>query len=144
MAGYIGMYLFGDDRGNDGVNSIYLGILVGTSDRQWLEPVQIKQSKNVVKPVWDIGVIIPDPDNYQNSLIDACIAFAPHLFMNCTELENVKKEIGKSTRIDFTDKSQIPKSWNSLRRQALPIFEKLSIFDASIRKIVDIYPRLIE
>ena len=27
MAGYIGMYLFGDDRGNDGVNSIYLGIL---------------------------------------------------------------------------------------------------------------------
>ena len=71
MAGYIGMYLFGDDRGNDGVNSIYLGILVGTSDRQWLEPIQIKQSKNVVKPVWDIEVIIPDPDNYQNSLIDA-------------------------------------------------------------------------
>ena len=62
MAGYIRMYLFGDDRGFDGINSVYLNILVGTSDREWLERMDIKPSKNTQKPVWDINVIIPDPD----------------------------------------------------------------------------------
>jgi hypothetical protein len=141
MAGYIRMYLFGDDRGFDGINSVYLNILVGTSDREWLERMDIKPSKNTQKPVWDINVIIPDPDNYANSLIDACIAFAPHLFRDCPELKNVAREIGTNTRIDFTDKSQIPSSWISLRRQALPIFEKLSIFEADFRKLVEMYPR---
>ena len=115
MAGYIKMYLFGDDRGMDGVNSIYLGILVGTSDRQWFEPMQIESSRPIVKLCWNIDVIIPDPDYYSNSLIDACIAFAPHLFSDCPELRNVAGEIGKRTRIDFTDHSQIPNSWSSLR-----------------------------
>ncbi len=75
-------------------------------------------------------------------IIDAFIAFAPELFKECSILQKVANEIGNSTSIDFTNSETIPKSWNHLREQARPIFEKIPIFEAQISEIrgKDKYP----
>jgi len=146
-AEYVKILLVGKKAGTEktsGINSIDVAILIGEGNREWLEAMRAA-SKRPVKPVWKIDVIIPDPVNYSNCIIDACMAFAPHLFKECPELDNVAKQIGNASRIDFTEEDQIPKSWNKLREQARPIFEKMSIFEAgSISQIHTKYPKWTE
>jgi len=133
LAGFIKLYLIGGRGGfdgADGINPIDLIIGVGASDREWLEPIFAAK-----KSYLGIEVIIPDPDNYQNSIIDACIAFAPDLFKKCELLHKVAVELGGSNRLDFTDKNTIPKSWEELRDQARPIFGNISVFESPIIEI---------
>ena len=114
-----------------GINSIDVAILIGANGRDFFEAMR-PAYKNMSKRIWRIDSIIPDPTNYSDSIIDACIAFAPHLFEECSELQNVAREIGSSRRIDFTEEEEfnkIPKSWSKLREQAKPIFDKISIWE---------------
>ena len=65
----------------------------------------------------------------ENSLLDACIAFAPKFFKSCPTLKKIQEELENSEFLDFDlGKDKIPKDWNQLRREAAPIFEKLNIY----------------
>ena len=148
-AEYVKMLLVGKKAGSEqksGINSIDVAILIGANSREYLEAMR-PSYKNASKPIWEIDSMIPDPGNYSNSIIDACIAFAPHLFEECSELQNVASEIGNSRRIDFTeeeDANKIPKSWSKLREQAKPIFDKISIWEIegmSSRQLRKKYPK---
>ena len=143
MAGYVKFYLVGGKGGYcgvDGINPINMIIGVGASDREWLSPI-IMNSKNQSKPIWKLNVIIPDPDNYGNSIIDACIAFCPEKFKDCSYFDEVVKQVGNSERIEFVNEDKIPSSWSKLRNQALPIFEKMTVFEAKISEMPDKYPK---
>jgi len=137
MAGYVSTYFIENSDGvdgYDGIRKIDLVIAVGASDREWLSPLKFR-TKAIEKPLWKIDTIIPNPKQYYNCIIDAVIAFAPQFFSKCPLVYEVAKEIGKNNRIDFNEKSQIPKSWDLLRAQATPIFEKLSIYEARLSSI---------
>jgi len=141
MAGYVKMYMVGSLGGVDGVDgigNINLVIGVGASDREWLRVLNQNPNSN---PFWKLKTIIPDPQNYENSIIDAVIAFAPELFKECSELKLVAKQLGTSTRISF-DSGPVPESWEKLREQARPIFEKIAVFESPIVELrgKDKYP----
>jgi len=133
MAGFSRLYCIGGlggFEGADGINPIYLQILVGDSDRQWLEPHYFDDT---LKPIGNIRVIIPEGPNHPNSLIDACLAFAPKYFQECSSLEEVKNSLKDFKSLDFDlEKEKIPQSWYNLRKEALPTFEKLNIFKADL------------
>ena len=75
-----------------------------------------------------ISTMVPGGVNDQNSLLDACIAFAPNFFDACPTLKKIQDELKDSEFLDFDlDKDKIPKDWKQLRREAAPIFEKLNI-----------------
>ena len=120
----------GGVNGSDGINPIDLIIGVGTSDREWLEPLFASKESQ-----FGIKAMIPNPDSYSNTIIDACIAFAPSLFNKCGLLKQVSDELGGITKLDFTNKDSIPSSWDALRFQAKPVFEKISVFESPINEI---------
>jgi len=143
VAGYVKFYLLGGKGGYmgvDGINPIDLVIGVGTSDREWLKPVSIRTGKQS-NPIWKLDSIIPDPDNYENSIIDAFIAFSPHSFKECSKFQEVVTQVGNSLQIDFNDKEKIPKSWGMLREEAKPIFEKMTVFEANLSELPSKYPK---
>ncbi len=59
----------------------------------------------------------------QKKWLDACIIFAPKYFESCLSLKDIQTELKDAERLDF-DLGEIPKMWDSLRREAKPIFEK--------------------
>jgi len=129
MAGYGRIYCIGGlggVDGADGINPIDLQILVGNSDRQWLEPRYFDMT---IVPIGKIKTIIPEGPSHPNSLIDACIAFAPKYFQNCLSLEQVKQSLNDFDSLDFDQgQDKIPESWGNLRKEARQIFEKMNIF----------------
>lgn len=146
MAGYIKAYISGTRGGfdgADGISSFELVIGVGASDREWLKPLYYANRETLKTTIWKIEKIIPNPENYENSIIDAFIAFAPGLFEGCEILQKVASEIGSSKSIDFTNPKTIPKSWNRLREKARPIFEKIPVFEANMLELRgrEKYPR---
>jgi len=133
MAGFSRLYCIGGlggFQGADGINPISFQILVGDSDRQWLEPHYFDDT---LKPIGKIGIIIPEGPDDPNFLIDACIAFAPKYFEKCPSLEQVKQALQSFKVLEFDrEKEKIPQSWVELRKEALPIFEKMNIFKADL------------
>jgi len=136
MAGFSNLYCIGGlggFQGADGINPIDFQILVGDSDRQWLEPRYFDET---LKPIGKIRTIIPEGPAHPNSLIDACIAFAPKYFEKCPSLEKVQQALQGFKVLDFdAEKEKIPQSWVKLRKEALPIFEKMHIFKAHLVKL---------
>ena len=136
MAGYSSIFCIGGVggfQGYDGINPINLQIFVGNSDRMWLESHYVDRT---LKPIGKIRVIIPEVPGALNGLLDACIAFAPKYFQECPSLENVKEDLRDIKRLDFhLGKDKIPTSWESLRKEAAPIFEKLNVFEARLSQI---------
>lgn len=100
-------------------------IFLGEGSRQWYEAHYLNES---FKPIGKIKIMIPLGPNDENSLLDACIAFAPIYFESCTSLKQIKLEFKDKTDLDFNQDKNIPELWNTLRREAQPIFEKLNIF----------------
>ena len=94
------------------------------SDRQWCEALYFDKS---FTPIGKIKIIISFGPNDENSLLDACIIFAPKYFESCTSLKEIQTELKDAERLDF-DLGEIPKMWDSLRRKARPMFEKLNLF----------------
>jgi hypothetical protein len=133
MAGFSRIYCLGGMggfMGADGLNPLSAQILVGDADRQWLEPRYFDKR---FKPIDKIGAIVPESPNHPYMLLDACMAFFSNLFEKCHSLKEVRKQGIGLTRLDFNAKgSEIPKSWNVLRKEAIPIFRNLAIFEAEL------------
>ena len=136
MAGFRRLYCIGGlggFQGADGLNPIDFQILVGQSDRFWLESHYFDKR---IKPIGQIRKIIPTKNNHSDSLIDACIAFAPKLFDGCQSLEKVSEQLKDYKRLDFDlYLERIPELWYELRKEAMPIFEKLNIFQGSLSEL---------
>lgn len=119
--------------GSDGVNPILFQILVGDADRQWLEVNYFDES---IKPLGKIKVIVPARPDDENSLLDACLAFYPQRFADCLSLLEVKKKVEGLTRLDFNfDTGKVPEEWHKLRSEAQPMFKRLNIFEAQLRRV---------
>ena len=96
--------------------------------------VKLTPKKNEFQPIGKIWHIVPEGPADPNSLIDACIAFAPKLFEDCPSLEDVKASLKDETMLDFDiGKDDIPAKWSELREEARPIFEKLDILKGELR-----------
>ena len=129
MAELVQVYIVYDER---------LLILVGAGGREWLEGHAIDTpatpEKNEFQPIGKIWHIVPKGPLDPNSLIDACIAFAPKLFEDCPTLEDVKASLKDDTMLDFDlRKEDIPAKWSKLREEARPIFEKLTILKGELQ-----------
>ena len=107
----------------ESVHSVQLFIFAGEGNRQWYEPHYV--SKNI-KPIGKIHTIIPAGVNDENSLLDACIAFAPKLFDSCPTLKKIQAELEDSKSLSLVE-DEIPNDWKQLRREAAPIFETLNV-----------------
>jgi len=136
MAGYSKIYCIGGQGGflgGDGINPILLQILVGEGNRQWLEPIYFHRS---LKPIGKIKVIVPQKPDDPVALLDACVAFAPNLFNKCPSLNIVKAELKNVNRLDFNlGEKDIPPAWFDLRKEAIPYFKNLNIFEAPLIKM---------
>lgn len=113
-----------DSRNFEHFDNIDLQIFLGEGNRQWYEPHYLDDS---IKPLGKIESMVPIGPNDENSLLDACIIFAPIYFELCPSLKKIELELKDKTFLDF-NLDKIPDSWNQLRREAEPIFEKLNIF----------------
>ena len=130
MAGYSKIYCIGDD-GWDGINPIFFQILVGDSDRQWLEPRYFDRR---IRPIGRVKVIIPAGPDHPDTLIDACLAFSPKYFESCPSLIQVSEALAKARSIDFHLDGE-PINWAQLREEARPYFKKITIYEAELNKI---------
>ena len=128
------MAYFIGHAGYDGLNPIKAIIVVGNSDRQWLQAILFdKKSKRLGK----IRVIIPRGPDDPDSIIDAIIAFAPDYFLNCVSFEQVSKDCQHLSVLDFDlSLDKIPKSWFSLREEAKKIIPSIGIFKAPFTPVI--------
>ena len=133
MAGYSKLYVVGGRGGfdgADGVNPIDLVILVGESDRQWLEARYFNEA---MAPLGNIKVIVPAGPDRPDSLLDACIAFCPDHFRGCPALADVRAELGETERMDaHLHPRGMPPSWRRLREEARPAFARMNIWKANL------------
>ncbi len=133
MAGFSKIYCvggLGGFQGADGVNPIFFQILVGNSDRQWL---QVHYFDQTIKPIGKIETIIPAGSDNPYALLDACIAFFPSHFQACPALAQVAVSLEFAERLDFhMGTSELPEGWTVLRGEALPIFRTLDIWQADL------------
>ena len=136
MAGFYKIYMVGGSGGflgADGINPIGLQILVGTSDREWLEP---KYFNEKFKSISGITHMVPLRPTNDENIIDGIIIFGPQLFMkNCDLLKDAFKyfgDLGKK-RIDMSEDQ--PEFWNELVNQAQPTFQKIKLYSADIKDL---------
>lgn len=133
MSGYSKMFVFGGlggYLGADGVNPIEFLILVGESDRQWLEPHYFDSA---IIPIGRLRVIIPEGPDNPDALLDACIAFCPRYFSACPSLAEVESALRDTERLDFhAEVASIPPSWATLREEARPVFAALNCWRADL------------
>lgn len=105
---------FGGSMEIDGLNPISLQILVKHGNRMWLEPHYFDKT---LKPIGNIKTIVPEKPDDPNSLIDACLAFAPKYFQECPSLEEVKQSLKGAEFLDFDiGKEKIPHSFDSKKK----------------------------
>lgn len=136
MPVYSKIYCIGDRggfRGAEGINPIYLQIMVGAGYRQWFEPYYVDKS---FRPLGKIGLIIPQNPEHPEALLDACIVFFPEHFRDCPSFQIVAKKIKDMIGLDFDlGKREIPQEWEALRREAWPKFKALNIYEADLRRV---------
>ena len=127
MAGFSKSFILGGEggfMGADGANPISLFILVGDADRQWLQPVYVNKH---IRPMGRIGVIIPPGPDDPRMLLDACLSFAPELFLECRSLIPLTVRLKECKRLDFDHNNpDIADDWDRLRQEARPIFQSRS------------------
>ena len=131
MAGYEKLYVIGGlggYLGSDGVNPIYLQILVGSSSREWWEPHYFAAD---IAPLGKLGVIIPEGPDDPDRLLDACLAFFPEAFEGCPSLPAARKAFALSERLDFNTDG-VPELWWRLREEAREPFEQLGVWEAEL------------
>lgn len=134
MAGFNSMFVLGTPggfMGADGANSIGMLILVGDGNRQWLEPRYFDES---LAEGAQVKKIIPCGGCDPNALLDALIAFAPSLFVDCPSYAEVMQGLEGVDRIEF-DSREIPKGWVELRDEARSIAAGLSLWEAQLKPI---------
>ena len=138
MAGVSKLYAvggLGGFQGADGINPIWFQIWVGGGERQWLEPHYEDTS---IRPLGSVRKIIPDRPDSPDALIDACIAFFPRHFKQCSSLAAVRGQLQTAECLNFySGKDEIPKQWAQLREEARRFFKKLTIFEAVLSPLKD-------
>ena len=147
MAGFSKVYFVGSTggfMGADGLARPFFQIMVGDSDRQWMEPVYDPESQRGVegasgsdaplpRPIGDVRALVPAQPDSPDSVLDAVIAFFPAFFSSCPSLPSVAAQLSGVTRLDFNIGQSVPSEWNRLRSEALPLFKRLGIFEAELR-----------
>jgi hypothetical protein len=133
MAGYSRMFVIGGEggfMGSDGVNPIQLLILVGDSDRMWLEPHYFDSS---LRPLGQLRTLIPAGPDDPNALLDACIAFAPWYFTTCPSFSQLEAEVGDARGLDFDlDPRKVPKAWEKVREEGREVFGRIPLWRARL------------
>ncbi|MBL8028724.1 MAG: hypothetical protein JNL74_20030 [Fibrobacteres bacterium] len=134
MAGFTKMYCIGEEggfQGCDGMNRIFLQILIGHGNRMWLEAVYFDST---TKPLGKVKRIVPEDPEDPDILLDACIAFYPEAFKKCPSLERAEKSLGRKEFWDF-NVNGIPSIWKQLRKEAAEYFKQLIIYEAFLYKM---------
>jgi len=136
MAGFYKIYLVGGSGGFlgfDGINPIFFQILIGTADREWLEPKYFDEKFSSMS---NITHMVPQGPINDENIIDGLIIFAPQLFEESCDLlkeaHSYFDELGKK-KIDMSVHQ--PKFWNELIIQAKPTFENLKLYKANIEDL---------
>lgn len=130
MSAYSKILLIGNES-KDGLEDIYVEILQGEGEKRWYEA---KYDEEKIKRLGNVSSVIPVDRDDPNSILDACIAFAPKLFENCPSLKSVKEEVKDTNMIDFSTGEHVPKSWNKLRNEAKKDLENIHIYQADIKR----------
>lgn len=130
MAGFSKVYFVGSTGGfmSDGVTRPFVQILLGESDRQWFEPIYDDPR---MSPLGGIKTFVPEGPNLPHSVLDAVILFLPKLFKDCPSLAKSASDLKGRQQADF-DVDGLPAGWAELRAEALPIFQKLGVYEAEI------------
>jgi len=140
MAGYYKLYVIGGlggFLGTDGVNPIYMQILVGTSSREWREPRYFAEE---IAPMGKLRCIVPQGPDDPDALLDASLAFFPAFFEGCPSLAKASEEFGATERLDF-DADGIPALWKELREEARARFGELNVWEAELNEL---HPRSLD
>jgi hypothetical protein len=136
VAGYSRIYCVGElggFLGADGIGPIWFQLWVGNADRQWWEAHYIDDD---FEPLGNISVMVPARPDDPDALMDACIAFAPRLFASCPTLATVAAQADGLERLDFDlELERIPDAWASLRVEAREVFNRMSIFEATLTQL---------
>jgi hypothetical protein len=74
------------------------------------------------------------PDHGGRRRLDAAIVFLTPLFEGCPSHASVEAEVERVTMLDF-HLGKIPAAWQQLRKEALPVFRELNVFEAELRAL---------
>lgn len=130
MSAYSKILLIGNES-KDGLEDIYVEILQGEGEKRWYEA---KYDEEKIKRLGNISSVIPVDRDDPNSILDACIAFAPNLFENCPSLKSVEQEVQDINMLDFSTGEHVPESWNKLRNEAKKDLKNIHIYEADIKR----------
>lgn len=130
MAGFDEIYYLGSPggyMGADGLNTIDLEILVGSSDRKWFEARYFTPN---LRPMAGIKVVIADTPEPHEALLQALIILATDLFSECQSLDRIRDAV------DRIDRERLKgEDWTNLLNEARPIFKKLALYRARLESI---------
>lgn len=132
MAGYSALYVVGEPggyMGSDGVNPIHLLLLVGESDRQWVEPHYFDDA---IVRLADVRAVVPARPDHPDLLLDSLIAFWPARFSSCPSFVAASAAVVGISRLDL---SSPPAAWSALREEARALFGELHIWSAELRPV---------
>jgi hypothetical protein len=136
MAGFEKLYVIGGGGGyqdGDGVNPMETLVLVGNSDRDWLEPRYLQGPS---QPLGKLERVILQGPNHPDALLDACLAFRPDLFPGCPSLRAVESQLKDADRLDLQlDPAAIRNAWAKLRDEARETYESLKIWQAELAPV---------
>ena len=90
-----------------------------------------------MRPMAGLQTMVPAGPDDPLALLDAAIVFASPLFERCPSFNTVALQLEGVGKLDFDLGQSAPIEWAQLRREALPIFQRLNVFEADLR-IVDI------
>ena len=150
MAGYSKVYFVGSTggfMGADGLARPFFQIMIGDASRQWMEVVYDAASQASVsaaegplasplpKRIGKVVTIIPAEPDDPVALLDAVIAFFPAFFRDCPSLAAVEAQLASVEMLDFTTRENVPAQWDQLRKEALPRFRELAVFEADLKQI---------
>lgn len=113
-----------------GPHQLDMQILLGEGSRQWYEARYFKER---LGPIGDVKIFVPEAPDEAINLLDACIVFVASHFRSCPSFAEADLLLKGIERLDFgAAPESVPVTWKQLRREALPLFRKLPIFEASL------------
>ncbi|MEO7647173.1 MAG: hypothetical protein ABIV11_02885 [Gemmatimonadaceae bacterium] len=150
MVGYSKVYFVGATGGFMGADRLarpFFQIMVGDGSRQWMEVVYDAASQASVaaaegplasplpKRMGKVITIIPAKPDDPVAFLDAVIAFFPAFFRDCPTLSAVEAQLADVEMLDFHMGENVPAQWEQLRKEALPRFRELGLFQADLREV---------
>ena len=84
-------------------------------------------------PIGDVKIFVPESPDEAKNLLDACMVFVTSQFRSCPSFGESDLLLKGIERMDFgTAPERVPVIWKQFRREALPLFRQLPIFEASL------------